>query len=141
MPLKLNVGLSKKVGEANFSSRGASVNTELELESALVDDPTKLKDRVRQVFDMIRASVDEELNGHAPKSNGALTMATASTTPPHRAMAARTAMARRRGRRPSPRSRLCTPSPRNATSIFTSLSRTASGPRGLRTSRSRTPAT
>lgn len=69
MPLKLNVGLSKKVGEANFGSRGASVNAELELESALVDDPAKFKDRIRQVFDMIRAAVNEELNGHSPSTN------------------------------------------------------------------------
>ncbi|MGZ0174755.1 MAG: hypothetical protein ACKVHE_35095 [Planctomycetales bacterium] len=31
MPMKLNVGLSRKIGEPNFGSRGASVNLELEL--------------------------------------------------------------------------------------------------------------
>ena len=36
--LKLNIGLSRKVGEANFGSRGASVNLELEVESGLVRD-------------------------------------------------------------------------------------------------------
>ena len=36
--LKLNAGFSRKVGEANFSSRGASVNVELELESGLGSD-------------------------------------------------------------------------------------------------------
>ena len=39
MPLKLNCGFSKKVGEANFGSRGASVNLELEVESDLVASP------------------------------------------------------------------------------------------------------
>lgn len=81
--LKLNVGLNRKVGEANFGSRGASVNLELELESGLVGDPDKLKDRIRQLFVLAKASIEEELgvqaspantqhigNGHAPNGNG-----------------------------------------------------------------------
>ncbi len=31
--IKLNAGFSRKVGEPNYGSRGASVNVELELES------------------------------------------------------------------------------------------------------------
>ena len=61
--LKLNVGLNRKVGEANFGSRGASVNLELELEGGLVGDPDRLKERIRQLFVLAKASVDEELNG------------------------------------------------------------------------------
>ena len=69
--LKLNVGFNRKVGEANYGSRGASVNLELELDSGLVGDPDKLRDRVRQMFLLAKASVDEELNGQAtPTSNG-----------------------------------------------------------------------
>ena len=63
MPLKLNVGLSKKVGDPNYGSRGDSVNVELELESALVGEPDRLKERIRQVFNSLRSSLAEELNG------------------------------------------------------------------------------
>ena len=64
MPLKLNCGLTRKIGEANYGSRGASINVELELDSALVTEPTKLQDRIRQLFTIVRASLTEELNGN-----------------------------------------------------------------------------
>lgn len=63
MPLKLNVGLSRKVGEPNYGSRGASLNLELEVDGGLVADPAKLQQYIRQLFSMIRASLNEELNG------------------------------------------------------------------------------
>lgn len=89
--LKLNVGFTKKVGEANYGSRGAAVNLELELDSLLVGDADRLKERIRQLFGLAKTSVEEELaaaagqpagngngstgatpagNGHAGKSNG-----------------------------------------------------------------------
>src|ERR1700676_4938463 len=83
MPLKLNVGLARKVGEANYGSRGGSVNVEMELDGSLVSEPDKLKERIRQLFGLVRTSLAEELNGgnghaHAPaqengsaKANGA----------------------------------------------------------------------
>ena len=63
MPMKLNVGLSRKVGEPNYGSRGASVNLELELDNSLVEQPERLRDRIRQLYQLAKASVDEELNG------------------------------------------------------------------------------
>ena len=64
--IKLNAGFSRKVGEANYSSRGASVNLELELESSLVAEPEKMSDKIRALFTLARKAVDEELkNGHA----------------------------------------------------------------------------
>jgi len=68
--LKLNVGLSRKVGEASYGSRGASVNLEIEVESGLAADADALRDRTRQLFRMARASVDEELNGNGTNGNG-----------------------------------------------------------------------
>lgn len=71
MPLKLNVGASRKVTDNNYGSRGASVNLELELDAALVAEPVKLQDRIRQLFGLVRTSLAEELNGHsASNSNG-----------------------------------------------------------------------
>lgn len=75
--LRLNVGYTKKVGEANFGSRGASANLELELDSSLAGDADRLKERVRYLYALAKQSVEEELaaapgtvgNGH-PASNG-----------------------------------------------------------------------
>ncbi len=67
--LKINVGFNRKVGEANYGSRGASVNLELELDSSLVGEPERLKDRIRQLFRLAKASVDEELHSQ-PATNG-----------------------------------------------------------------------
>ena len=63
MPLKLNVGLSQKIGEANYGSRGASINLELEVDSSLVSEPAKLQERIRQLFGLVKSSLAEELNG------------------------------------------------------------------------------
>jgi len=61
--MKLNVGLCRKIGEAHYGSRGATVNLELELDSSLVSDPARLKERIRQLFALVRTSLAEELNG------------------------------------------------------------------------------
>ena len=66
MPAKLNIGLSRKVGEANYSSRGASVNLEVELDSGTISDRQLLRRRVRSLYAMARRSVEEEL-GRAPE--------------------------------------------------------------------------
>ena len=66
--IKLNAGFSRKVGEPNYGSRGASVNVELELESSLVSDPEALTSRIRGLFAIAKRSVDEEL-GNAPSDS------------------------------------------------------------------------
>ena len=68
--LRLNAGFSRKVGEANYGSRGASVNVELEVESNLINDPEALTGRIRKLFDLVRRSVDEELNGNRQSVSG-----------------------------------------------------------------------
>ena len=64
MPLKLNVGASKKVGESNYGSRGAFVNVELELDTGLIAKPQELRERIRELFGVVRSSLVEELNGN-----------------------------------------------------------------------------
>ena len=61
--MKLNAGFSRKVGEPNYGSRGASVNVELELESSLVGDADALMNRIRNLFAIAKRAVDAELNG------------------------------------------------------------------------------
>jgi hypothetical protein len=78
MPLKLNVGLSRKVGEADYGSCGASVNVEMELDSSLAGESAKLQEHIRQIFGIVRTSLAEELNGHG---HGATQNCCTSPTP------------------------------------------------------------
>jgi hypothetical protein len=70
MPLKLNVGLNRKVGTPNYGSRGASINLELELDSAVVDSPDRLRDRIRHLYSLANTSINEELGIGAALNNG-----------------------------------------------------------------------
>ena len=63
MPLKLNVGLIKKIGLPNYSSLGASCQLEIELDSRLLEDhPEGFQERARQAFAACEQSVEEELS-------------------------------------------------------------------------------
>jgi hypothetical protein len=68
--LKLNAGFSRKVGEPNYGSRGASVNVELEVESGLIGDPDALLARIRNLFTLAKRSVDAELGSPAANPSG-----------------------------------------------------------------------
>jgi len=61
--IKLNVGASRKVSDNHYGSRGGNVNIELELDSTLALDSTKLRDHIRKLFDLANASLSEELQG------------------------------------------------------------------------------
>jgi hypothetical protein len=61
MPLKLNIAMSRKVGERNYGSRGATVGLEIEIDSSLVDQPRELHRRIARLFRLAKASVDREL--------------------------------------------------------------------------------
>jgi hypothetical protein len=61
MPLRLNVGVSKKVGLPAYSSIGASCHLDLELENGLLRDPAGFRDQVREAFVVAQQAVDDEL--------------------------------------------------------------------------------
>ena len=73
MPLTLNVGLSRKIGEANYGSRGASVHLEVELEHTLVRQPDELKQKIRYLFGLAKDAVEEELADDEQPSTGGQT--------------------------------------------------------------------
>ena len=78
MPIRMNCGLSKKVADNNYGSRGASINLEVEVESSLADNPAALKDRIRRVFGLVRESLAEELNGQVKTASQVVQNSTTS---------------------------------------------------------------
>jgi hypothetical protein len=62
MPLKLNVGVSRKVGLPDYGSVGASCNIELELDAGLLDrDLEGFHSRVRGTYVAAHQAVHDEL--------------------------------------------------------------------------------
>jgi hypothetical protein len=62
MPVNVHVGFSRKVGEPNYGSRGASVHLELELDRTTLDDPARLQTEIEAIFERARSAVDRELD-------------------------------------------------------------------------------
>jgi hypothetical protein len=67
--MKLNVGVSRKVGEPNYGSRGASINLELEVDQSLIEHPSRLKQRIQKLFALARAAVDDQLAARRTDGN------------------------------------------------------------------------
>ena len=62
MPLKLKVGVSKKIGQSDYGSLAASCHVELELDQGLLRaDMTGFHDRVQKTFTACRQAVNDEL--------------------------------------------------------------------------------
>lgn len=73
MPLKLSVGLSKKVGQPDFGSLGASCHVELELDGSLLkNDPEAFHRQLESVFAACTQAVDDELARHRNRAQEAV---------------------------------------------------------------------
>lgn len=82
MPMKLSIGLSKKIGLPEYGSLGATCNLELELDQSLiVDDLDGFHDRVRRTFIACRQAVEDELAHHRPAHTNGNSAASKSAEP------------------------------------------------------------
>lgn len=69
MPVRINVGLSKKVGQQNFGSLGAVCNVEFEIDGGYDNGSTdRFQDAVRRAYAACREAVESELAAHDQSS-------------------------------------------------------------------------
>jgi len=61
MPLKASIGISRKVGQENYSSRGAHCQLEVELDASLVQDAEAFHEQIRRLYVLANQAVNDQL--------------------------------------------------------------------------------
>ena len=61
MPMKINVGVNKKVGLPDYGSAGSHCNIELEMDFSVIQNPEEFHKRVQYAYQLCRESVEGEL--------------------------------------------------------------------------------
>ena len=56
--IRLHVGLTRKVGQANYGSKGGSVSLEVEMADL---EPQKIRDSIHRLFHLAKVSLEDEL--------------------------------------------------------------------------------
>ena len=64
MGIKLNVGISKKIGLPDYGSAGSQCNLEVELDASALDRPEEFHRRVQEAYTACRCAVEDELGNH-----------------------------------------------------------------------------
>jgi len=70
MTIKINVGVNKKIGLPDYGSAGSHCVIELEADNSVLDNAEQFLQRVKDAYEMARASVEEELAHHRPANTG-----------------------------------------------------------------------
>jgi hypothetical protein len=85
VPLKLNVGVSRKIGLPDYGSVGASCNLELELDASLIDrDLNGFHAQVHGVYVAVQQAVNDELSRLHAANAPSRELPAPTPEPPHR---------------------------------------------------------
>ena len=68
MGIKLNLGISKKIGLPDYGSAGSQCNVEVELDSSALERPEEFHNRVQELYAACRSAVEDELANHRNKA-------------------------------------------------------------------------
>ncbi len=80
MPMKINVGVCKKIGLPDYGSAGSHCDIELEMDFSVLSNPEEFQKRVQHAYRLCRDSVEAELQNHRGGTTVAPTVAGSHST-------------------------------------------------------------